>query len=182
MLAITRPRFFFFSFNEKFHGPPLMAEIHYISSRYVFFFFSSNSTHREPQKTRRSWWNMAADTPVSLLPCVSAPGSHVPTRSIDTDQDTLETKATSEPHQRAAPIKSWWQRENRESEPRLMCVATDTQREGEARDQPRIHCLCHKHTARCERMTHAGIHEAKADKLSALICLTHRFPHSVAPL
>lgn len=72
-------------------------------------------------------WLLVQQFPSFLFVCWSC--FHVPARSMDSDQDVQETKATGEPHQSTAPIKSWWQRENRESPPCLMCVATG-EREG----------------------------------------------------
>lgn len=75
-------------------------------------------------------WLLVQQFPSFLFVCCSC--FHVPARSMDSDQDMQETKATSEPHQSVVPIKTWWQRENRESKPCLMCVAT----EGEKKSRP----------------------------------------------
>lgn len=67
-------------------------------------------------------------------------------RSIDTDQDMPETIAATQPHQRPAPIKSWWQRENRTSEPCLMCVASEIEKTRGRRQRYFTICL-HRHLA-----------------------------------
>lgn len=120
------------------------------------FFLTSDTprtqkTQQDKQLVKYGFWYNSFPPP----PCV-CPSLRVPTRSIDTDQDTLETKATTEPHQSPVPIKSWWQRENRESEPRLMCVATERERGQRylyACNHPNLLHFYHKHTVYCERMT-----------------------------
>lgn len=95
---------------------------------WLFSFLVNVTWHKKP-KAPHSWLSMDSDTIVFHLPCVCSSCFHVPARSIDTDQDTLETKAATKPHQSPEPIKSWWQRENRESKQRLMCVAAERQKD-----------------------------------------------------
>lgn len=45
-------------------------------------------------------------------------------------------KSNNQPHQSPLPIESWWQRENRESTPRLMCVARHREK-GRERERQR---------------------------------------------
>lgn len=72
------------------------------------------------------WIWLLVEFPSFLFVCCSC--FHVPARSMDSDQDVQEKKATSKPHQSAGPIKSWWQRKNRESPPCLMCVTTEREK------------------------------------------------------
>lgn len=85
----------------------------------------TQKTQQDKQLVKYGFWYNSFPPP----PCVCSSCLHVPTRSIDTDQDTLETKATTEPHQSPVPIKSWWQRENRERASHVWCVWPQRERE-----------------------------------------------------
>lgn len=106
------------------------------------------------------------------------------------------TIAATEPHQSPVPIKSWWQRENRESKPRLMCVATERQRERK-RERGQRYCRFAITLTFCFSITntlwnyyilrkkdmlvciHAGMYKANGDKYSA--SLSHTFSPQCSP-
>lgn len=88
-------------------------------------------------------WLLVQFSPI-LFVCCSC--FHVAARSMDSDHDVQGgKKATRVPHQSAGPIKSWWQRENRESPPCLMCVATEKEREKSSRLCTCNYCIVNFH-------------------------------------
>lgn len=98
-------------------------------------------------------------------------------RSIDTDQDMPETIAATQPHQRPAPIESWWQRENRTSEPCLMCVASETEKTRGRRQRYFTICL-HRHLANTQSnycfhvsvYRYGVMYKAKKIQINSVIC------------